>query len=92
MRARGQTDWEERLTLYWHLDMRLAVFACIAVVSVMPLPGQLQGLRDSNEIGPTAGAMAPEFALPDQTGQRRTMESLMGPKGLVLVFFRSADW
>ena len=48
--------------------------------------------RDASQIGPAAGAIATGFSLLDQFGQRRTMESLMGPRGLVLVFFRSADW
>jgi peroxiredoxin len=34
----------------------------------------------------------PEFTLLDQKGQSRTLASLMGPKGLMLVFYRSADW
>ena len=40
----------------------------------------------------TTGAKAPGFALADQNGQTRTLESLMGRKGLMLVFYRSADW
>jgi Tfp pilus assembly protein PilF len=50
------------------------------------------GLHDAFQIGPAIGAMATGFSMLDQFGQRRTMESLMGPQGLVLVFFRSADW
>ena len=42
--------------------------------------------------GPGVGAKIPNFSLPDQTGQSRDYASLKGPKGLVLVFFRSADW
>jgi peroxiredoxin len=34
----------------------------------------------------------PDFTLLDQKGEQRTLASLMGPKGLMLVFFRSADW
>ena len=34
----------------------------------------------------------PDFTLLDQKGQSRTLASLMGPKGLMLVFYRSADW
>ena len=41
---------------------------------------------------PATGATAPDFSLPDQSGHARTLDSLSGPKGLVLVFFRSADW
>jgi hypothetical protein len=72
--------------------MKLALMACIAASSCLPLYGQLQGLHDATQIGPAAGATAPEFSLLDQFGQRRTLESLMGPQGIVLVFFRSADW
>ena len=43
-------------------------------------------------IGPQVGARVPDFSLPDQGGQPRTLDSLMGPQGVVLVFFRSADW
>ena len=72
--------------------MKLALIAWIAASSCLPLWGQLQGLHDATQIGPAAGAIAAEFSLPDQFGHRRSLESLMGPQGLVLVFFRSADW
>jgi hypothetical protein len=42
--------------------------------------------------GPEVGAAAPGFSLVDQGGKTQTLESLMGAKGLMLVFFRSADW
>lgn len=42
--------------------------------------------------GPTVGAKVPYFQLSDQTGVKRSLQSVMGPKGLMLVFFRSADW
>lgn len=42
--------------------------------------------------GPEPGTQIPDFALPDQNGQTRTLQSLAGPKGAMLVFFRSADW
>ncbi len=47
---------------------------------------------DVSKLGPQVGEKVPGFALRDQRGQARTLESLMGPKGLVLVFNRSADW
>ena len=47
---------------------------------------------DVQKLGPRVGAAVPAFNLPDQTGQRRTLHSVMGPNGVVLVFFRSADW
>lgn len=68
--------------------MKTALIACFCV----SLFGQIQGRYDAAQIGPAAGGTAPAFSLRDQSGQVRTMESLMGPQGLVLVFFRSADW
>jgi peroxiredoxin len=34
----------------------------------------------------------PDFSLADQAGKTWTLQSVMGPKGAMLVFFRSADW
>jgi peroxiredoxin len=42
--------------------------------------------------GPEIGTHIPDFAAADQNGQRQTFASLRGPKGLVLMFVRSADW
>jgi hypothetical protein len=42
--------------------------------------------------GPAVGARVPDFQLSDQAGANRSLQSVMGPKGLMLVFFRSADW
>ena len=47
---------------------------------------------DVKTLGPQVGAKVPDFDLPDQHGQTHTLSSLMGPKGLILVFNRSADW
>ena len=47
---------------------------------------------DVTKLGPQIGEKVPDFSLPDQNGQTRTLASLMGPRGLVLVFNRSADW
>jgi cytochrome oxidase Cu insertion factor (SCO1/SenC/PrrC family) len=42
--------------------------------------------------GPAVGSKVPDFALEDQNGRRFTLHDLMGPKGMLLVFTRSADW
>ena len=49
-------------------------------------------LPEIQTLGPQVGSRVPDFSLLDQKGQSRTLASLMGPKGLMLVFFRSADW
>jgi len=42
--------------------------------------------------GPKVGEKVPDFTLTDQNGKQWSLHQLMGPKGLLLVFFRSADW
>jgi hypothetical protein len=49
-------------------------------------------LADASSIGLAAGTAAPGFKLKDQNGREQDFGSLTGPNGLVLVFFRSADW
>jgi hypothetical protein len=43
-------------------------------------------------IGLPVGRKAPSFSARDQFGQEHTLDSLKGPHGTVLLFFRSADW
>jgi len=38
------------------------------------------------------GARMSGFELPDQDGKLRNLEGLLGPKGAVILFYRSADW
>jgi hypothetical protein len=49
-------------------------------------------LPDVQKLGPQVGDRVPDFSLTDQHGQSRTLASLVGPKGAMLVFYRSADW
>jgi hypothetical protein len=42
--------------------------------------------------GPSVGEKVPDFEAVDQNGASHSLRSLMGPKGMMLVFFRSADW
>jgi hypothetical protein len=50
------------------------------------------GAIDVNAIGPKVGDRVDPFSLKDQTGKVWTLDSIMGPNGAMLVFFRSADW
>ena len=43
-------------------------------------------------IGLPVGQKAPAFSARDQFGREQNLETLRGPKGTVLLFFRSADW
>ena len=43
-------------------------------------------------LGPQVGEAVPDFKLSDQNGEVRTLESIKGPNGAMLLFHRSADW
>ena len=70
--------------------MRLCVKEKIAAMSVVAVLG-LQ-LPDVQPLGPQVGERIPDFTLTDQHGSPRTLASVMGANGLMLVFYRSADW
>jgi hypothetical protein len=52
----------------------------------------LGGILYAQTHGPEPGSAIPDFELVDQNGFKRSLKTLTGPKGLVLVFYRSADW
>ena len=47
---------------------------------------------DVSKLGPQVGERVPDFSLQDQNGKTWTLQSIMGPKGAMLVFVRSAEW
>lgn len=62
-----------------------------------PVPAELQAkhvnaTNDGYATGPEPDERVPDFTLPDQEGRQRSVTNLAGPKGLLLVFYRSADW
>jgi hypothetical protein len=42
--------------------------------------------------GPEVGSAVPDFAAVDQFGKTQSLRTILGPKGALLVFYRSADW
>jgi hypothetical protein len=52
----------------------------------------LTSLKLHTSIGLAVGQKAPDFSVRDQFGREQTLETLKGPKGTVLLIFRSADW
>ena len=49
-------------------------------------------LQMFSEVGLRPGQKAPDFSARDQFGKTQTLDTLRGPKGTVLLFYRSADW
>ncbi len=64
----------------------------IAIVMLAVLTG-LGAAHAADDRGPAAGTKMLDIGTPpDQTGMPRTMASMMGEKGMVFLFFRSAAW
>ncbi|MDP2321631.1 MAG: hypothetical protein Q8O42_20110 [Acidobacteriota bacterium] len=75
------------------LMLRHLPSAILAVaLGVAGLSAQAPPAADTSKIGPQVGAVVPAFSGTDQFGKPHTLASVMGPKGAMLVFFRSADW
>ena len=53
-----------------------------------PLPRTDRGVKT----GPAVGEKIPAFQAVDQEGKVRSFPDLKGPRGLVLMFVRSAEW
>jgi len=44
------------------------------------------------DYGPPVGAKMPEFELKDQADKAHSLANILGPKGAIILFYRSADW
>jgi peroxiredoxin len=71
-----------RAALFWTLMVSLSIATSAQEVHKI----------DVSKLGPQVGATVPNFSLPDQHGKKWTLQSVMGSKGAMLVFYRSADW
>jgi peroxiredoxin len=74
---------------YKFRSMRLLSWA----VAVVLVGGLVAVTASADDLGPPVGTKAPDIGTRlDQTGKPRTLADLMSKNGLVLLFFRSADW
>ena len=78
----------KRLTV---LPAALALF--VVTLGAGPQPSQpMRQAIDVARLGPQVGERVPDFSAQDQASHKQTLKSIMGRKGVMLVFFRSADW
>jgi hypothetical protein len=80
----GMDRSDRRLTR--SLVLGWLVVVCAAVISAQAPK------IDTSLIGPRIGQRVPDFSGTDQFGRTQTLASSLGAKGVMLVFFRSADW
>jgi peroxiredoxin len=72
-----------------------SIWVPVAVVSgifLLPLVQWGRTPVNLSKLGLQVGQHVPDFNLKDQNGKSWTLDSIMGPKGAMLVFYRSADW
>lgn len=70
----------------------LAVALLAALLAQTAAMAQSPTRIDVSKLGPQVGERVPDFTLKDQNGKPWTLKSILGPKGAMLVFYRSADW
>jgi hypothetical protein len=69
------------------LDVRITLLALFGAVAIFPVFSV-----EPIATGPEIGNPIPPFEALDQYGKIRSFESLRGPEGLLLLFYRTADW
>jgi len=74
--------------LRW-VGLSLGAVAAVLLVTLAWFASDELSPRD---VGLGVGVSAPPFALVDQSGETRTLESLLERGKLAIVFHRSADW
>jgi peroxiredoxin len=71
----------------------IRMFATVMLGVTLAVLATVGAARAADDLGPATGSTLPDMGTPlDQTGTPRDMASLMGEKGVVLFFFRSAAW
>lgn len=70
------------------------ILTALAVAGTLAhVHGQQPAARlEVSRLGPQVGQVVPDFRLQDGRGTAWTRDSIMGPKGAMIVFSRSADW
>ena len=69
-----------------------AILVVVALSGAVTLEAQSAAPIDTGRLGPQVGGTVPPIDGVDQFGRRQALKSIYGPKGAMLVFFRSADW
>lgn len=71
----------------------MKTLASLLLLIVCSVNAHALAFDQTADIGPEVGKVLPvEISLSDQKGEKKNLPQLMGEKGIILVFFRSADW
>ena len=72
------------------MRFRFLVLSMLAVAPAMM--AQAPASIDTTRLGPQIGTVVPSVTGVDQFGRPQTLGSIYGPKGAMVVFYRSASW
>ena len=76
---------------YWQLLWNVYWVVRLTILGILLATATALG-AEHVPTGPAVGAAVPAIDVKDLNGKTQTLASLSGSKGLMLVFFRSADW
>ena len=81
-------------TMGWimRIQIRTTILAALLLGFSTLAAAQTREAVEVASLGPQVGERVPDFSLPDQSGKVHSLDSIMGPNGVMLVFYRSADW
>jgi len=86
MPSRQRTN-DSGLASHW-TRLRTRLLPALIFFSACAVTSAQQAIKTGPEVGSTLHA----FEAPDQNGRPQNLQSILGPKGALLVFYRSADW
>ncbi|MEW5978976.1 MAG: hypothetical protein AB1898_24540 [Acidobacteriota bacterium] len=84
-----------KTSLSFKFFQQFAGLILLAGCWLLPAPGfsqQHEGGEVKDVPGLKVGERIPTFEALDQNGTRRDFNSIRGPNGAMLLFYRSADW
>ena len=87
--ARGRSRTTLLPVLRWP---RAGLGARRGLALILFAAGAVAFAQQAIKTGPEVGSTLPSFEALDQNGRPQNLKSILGPKGALLVFFRSADW
>jgi hypothetical protein len=78
--------------LDWYQTFGLLLACLISSSALHPRTAIAVQPSPSIKTGPAVGDPIPPFRAIDQNGKTQDFKSIRGPKGALILFFRSADW
>lgn len=77
--------------MIWRATLLALTLAC-ASLSAQDVFDRPDPIDDNMQTGVAVGEKIPAFEALDQSGRSWTFDTIKGPNGAVLLFYRSADW